>query len=94
MENLVKTTTLSFDSTKDGFKAHATIVKDSEGNIKTLTLNGIEQNGNTWLGDLTFNATATAQMAGISALLAQVLTEAANEGNSQEESPNEGNSEE
>lgn len=84
MENFVKTTTISFDSTKDGFKAHATIVKDSEGNIKSLALNSIEQGESNWLGDLVFNANATAQMAGVSALFAQVLTEAQNE-NSQEE---------
>lgn len=80
MENLIKTTTLRFQSEKDGYSADITAVKDSEGNIKTLTVASI-QSGDKWLGDLNLTADALTEVEGISALVAKALNEAINEGN-------------
>lgn len=80
MENLIKTTTLRFQSEKDGYSADITAVKDSEGNIKTLTVGSI-QSGGKWLGDLNLTADATSEAAGIAALVGKALNEAINEGN-------------
>lgn len=80
MENLIKTTTLRFQSKNNGYSADITAVKDSEGNIKTLTLGSI-QSVDKWLGDLNLTADATSEVEGISALVAKALNEAINEGN-------------
>ena len=80
MENLIKTTTLRFQSKYNGYSADITAVKASEGNIQTLTLGSI-QSVDKWLGDLNLTADATSEVEGISALVAKALNEAINEGN-------------
>ena len=79
MENLVKTTNLRFKTSKDGVSADIYAVKDTEGNVINLTINSITKNDR-HLGDLYLTVDASTEIAGIAALVAQALGEAAAEG--------------
>lgn len=84
MENLVKTTNLRFRTSKDGFSAEVTATKDVEGNITRLNINSV-QKGDTFIGDLSLTGNAVAEIEGVAALVAQALSEANAEGESEVE---------
>ena len=75
MENLVKTTNISFETSKGGYRASVSATKDIEGNITNIRLNQIQTSNGMWIGDLNFNGDASEQIAAIEELVNQALTE-------------------